>query len=99
MTVLELVRKLVRGEIDIDMDSDSPEKAIYLAYWIGREEATKNVSDQYTDLIRNMRQRAAKCRYSKMANAIIGERDYIYSTDYSQDITATFGSDETAGRW
>lgn len=33
------------------------------------------------------------CRYSKMANAIIGDQDYIYSGDYRGEMTSIFGGD------
>ncbi len=60
-------------------DNDNIEKLIYLAYRFGREDATREISDQYNALIDDMRKRANACRYRHMANDVIGEHDYIYS--------------------
>ena len=42
-----------------------------------------------------MRKRADDCRYPYMANAIIGDKNYIHHYLYAGDTTETFGSDET----
>lgn len=92
MTILEKIKSCTEtwsGE------TDSVEKIIAIAYYIGREEATKEISDKYTALLREQRSRAKACRYHKMAFEIIGDTDYIYSSDYAQDVHETFGSDET----
>jgi len=95
MTVLERVKECVNHNGNVDYDVDSIEKVIALAYFIGREEATKEVSDKYTALLAEQRERANNCRYKHLAHSVIGDTDYIYSPDYAQDMTATFGSDET----
>lgn len=92
MTILE---KIAACKACTDFEHDSIEKLIAIAYWIGREEATREISDKYNDLIRDQRRRAAECRYHKMAAEIVGDISYIYSSDYAGDITETFGSDQT----
>ena len=92
MTILEKVKG---GVNNLNCDVDSIEKVIALAYFIGREEATKEVSDKYTALLTEQRKRANNCRYKHMVHSIIGDTEFIYSPDYAQDMTATFGSDET----
>lgn len=92
MTVIERVRQCVES---LDCEKDNTEKLIALAYYIGREEATRETSDKYKKLIREQRAKANACRYKHMANEIIGKADYIYCPDYSGDMTATFGSDDT----
>jgi hypothetical protein len=77
------------------MDKDNAAKLIAIAYYMGRESATREVSDKYNALIQGQRERAAACRYHRFATAIIGDRDYIYSCDYSGDMTAAFGPDAT----
>lgn len=97
MTILERVKSIIDGRWDMANENKpaSPEKMILMAYYIGRESATKEVSDKYNTLIKEQRKRAENCRYHKMANEIIGDKDYIYSCDYAQDMTATFGSDRS----
>lgn len=85
------------GQPAVDMDHpDKPattEKMILLAYEIGREEATKEVSDAYTDLLRKIRERADNCRYHHMARGIVGDTKYIYHPDYAGRVTEEFGDD------
>ena len=93
MTILERI-KVARESNEAYGDKDTLNKLIALAYEIGRESATKEVSDDYTTLITSMRERANACRYPHMANAIIGKA-HLYHYAYAGDITETFGSDET----
>lgn len=94
MTAAERIREIVRS--NTDMDKDSLEKLVTLAYCMGREAATRETSDKYVALIADQRKRASECRYSKFASAVIGDESYIYSPDYAGEFTALFGSDETA---
>lgn len=92
MTVLEKVRQCVEN---LDCEKDTAEKLIALAYYIGKEEATREVSDSYKKLLKDQRSRAENCRYKHMAAKIIGDQKYIYFPDYAQDMTGLFGSDKT----
>lgn len=94
MTILERIHKAVDSNAAYK-DTDCVDKLIALAYQIGRESATKEVSDDYRALIAKMRERANNCRYHKMANDIIGERNYLHHYAYAGDVTECFGSDET----
>ena len=91
MTILERVKSIVND--NIDRNDSNIEKLIYMAYYIGREEAVKEVSDMYVRHISEQRERAGKCRYRHMAESIVGPERYLYHPDYRQDMTATFGSD------
>lgn len=94
MTIAERVKKIVKDGCDIDDGkSASLEKLVYIAYFMGREEAARRVCDKASDLIKAQRQRAKACRYHGMANAIIGDADYIFDGDYSGDMTDAFGND------
>ena len=97
MTVKEKIMSIVDApnQDGYDMDVDDWRKLVAMAYYMGRESATRNVSNQYNKLIQDQRKRASECRYSKMTNKIIGDKDYIYFPDYAGDMTAMFGSDET----
>ena len=97
MTVKEKITSIVfaSNQDGYDMDTDDWRKLVAMAYYLGRESATKEVSDKYKELIHNQRKRASECRYKNMANKIIGNQDYIYFPDYAGDMTALFGSDET----
>lgn len=94
MTVVERIRTAVNSHGD--MNKDSVDKLIFLAYYIGREEATRTVSDDYTAHIKAQKERAAACRYNKLAATIVGPEDYIYHGDYAMEMMKTFGNDETA---
>ena len=59
-----------------------------LAYEMGREDATRTVSDDYTALIAAMRKRANASRCWRAANKIIGDADHLYHSDYRGDMTA-----------
>ena len=92
MTVIELVKECVKN---LECEKDTTEKLIALAYFIGKEEATREVSDSYKKLIQEQRKRAAECRYKHMAEKVIGDQNYIYFGDYDGAMTGLFGSDDT----
>ena len=71
----------------------SIEKMILLAYEIGREEATKEVSNAYANLLHKIRERADQCRYHHMVRRIIGDTKYIYHSDYAGRVAKEFGGD------
>lgn len=91
MTYREKIMEIVNQ--NVDLDKDSFEKAIKIAYMMGRESAAKEVSGRYNDHIAEQRERAKACRYSHMAEKIVGEETYIYSPDYAGEFTAEFGGD------
>ena len=94
MTILERVKDVLTSEFPMDEDAPATvEKMILLAYYIGREEAARQVSDMYAAHIREQRERADQCRYRHMAQAVVGPENYLYSPDYAQEMTETFGSD------
>lgn len=92
MTIIERVKECVKN---LECEKDSTEKIIALAYYIGKEEATREVSDSYKKLIREQRKRASECRYKHMAEKVIGDQNYIYFGDYDGAMTGLFGSDDT----
>ena len=92
MTVIERINQALK---EADLETDSINKIIALAYYIGREDACKEVSDDYNALIAEQRVRANNNRYHKFANAVIGDQDYIYHSDYKQDIKTLFGDEQT----
>ena len=98
MTIRERVWKLYECEWPNNFADDnipaSVEKMIIMAYCMGREEATRKVSDRYQSLIKKQRERANACRYPHMANKIIGDEDYLYFSDYSSSMSFTFGGDK-----
>ena len=93
MTYLDKIKAIVRDGT-INLDEDSVEKLVYLAYWYGREQATRGVSERYNAHIAAQHERAEKCRYKHMARAIVGAEKYLYSLDYSAEMTVTFGNDK-----
>lgn len=96
MTIYDRVQQLVNGDRKVDMETDSLDKLICMAYWIGREEATRATSDAYAAHMAAQTERAKTCRYHRMALDILQNgKGYIYMSDYRKDMTASFGSDET----
>lgn len=94
MTIIERIRQIVASEIDLSEEKPaSLEKLVYIAYFMGREEATREVSDKYSAHIAEQHKRADACRYSRMANAVVGPERFIYSGDYACEMTGLFGSD------
>lgn len=92
MTVIQRIKQAVNN---LDCETDNIDKIIALAYMIGKEKATREVSNAYNKLLAEQRERAEKCRYHNMAAEIIGDERYIYFGDYDGAMCYTFGSDET----
>lgn len=95
MTAKERVYEVVRDSKKVDMDKDSVDKLIMIAYFMGREKAAKEICDEAREIFREQRKRAEECRYYNMAMKVQGSNYRIYSSDYSGDFTNTFGNDVT----
>ena len=91
MTVKEKILSIVDK---FDCEVDDWNKLVGMAYYIGKEQGVKEISDKYTALLAEQRKRADKCRYNKMAHKVIGDVKYIYHPDYSGDMIEMFGNDE-----
>lgn len=78
---------------------------IRIAYFLGREQATKEICDQHNFRIATMRERAKKVRYHNLVNSIIDNvddngvktDDSIYSPDYAGDFGHEFAQDDFPG--
>ena len=92
MTVIQRIKQAVNN---LDCETDNIDKIIALAYMIGKEKATREVSNAYNKLLAEQRERAEKCRYHNMASEIIGDKKYIYFPSYSGEMSAIFGEDDT----
>lgn len=92
MTIIERVKECINN---LECEKDSVEKVIALAYYMGLEKGTRQTSNEYKKLIQQQRERAENCRYKHMANAVIGDQNYIYCSNYDMAMTGIFGSDET----
>ena len=93
MTYLEKIKEIIDSNCDMD-NVRSIDKLVTIAFYYGKEKATKEISDKYNSLIQVLRERAKNTRYHKLANSIIGDKNYIYSPDYAMEFTTLFGSDE-----
>ena len=94
MTILERVKQIIKNGVDMsDKSTASLEKMVYMAYYIGCEEAAKRVCNKAADLIEAQHQRAKSCRYYKMAEGVVGDDRMLYDCDYSGDMTDMFGND------
>lgn len=93
MTVNERIRKALEAA---NLGEDSLDRLIAAAYYIGREESAKDISDRHTAQMEAAKDKAAACRYHRMAAEVISDLQVIYSTDYAGEVGSTFGGDETA---
>lgn len=93
MTILERVNAVMQSDVDLNDETPSVEKLIYMAYAIAFERAVKEVSDAYAQHIAQQHKRASECRYKHMAENIVGPERYLYNPAYSAPFTETFGSD------
>jgi hypothetical protein len=92
MTAKERVLKALENR---EFEVDSIDKIITLAYYMGREQAAKEVCDSVRAIFSEQQKRAAESRYHNYAMTIQGNIDYIYHPDYAGDMTSMFGSDGT----
>ena len=92
MTILERVKNIVDNGVNIE--EDSIDKLIYMAYFIGLEQGAREELEKHNKLSEEQKKRAEACRYNKMARKVIGDT-FIYSGNYAQEMTGLFGSDET----
>ena len=89
-TLLELIDRCTADK-SILFEGDTIARAIAVAYYVGRERATKEVSDAYRKKIREMHQKAQKSRYSALINDVIGDKDYLLFPDYTGRVTQELG--------
>lgn len=89
----EEIDRIVKTE-DVLNGDDETEKLIAMAFAMGMEKATKQISDQYTALLAGQRERAEGCRYYNMVNKVLGDVNPIYSPDYRGDVTKEFAGDK-----
>ena len=89
----EEIDRIVKTE-DVLNGDDETEKLIAMAFAMGVEKATKQISDQYTALLAGQRERAEGCRYYNMVNKVLGDVNPIYSPDYRGDVTKEFAGDK-----
>ena len=94
MTIIERIKTAI--DSDINWREDSIDKLIFAAYYIGREEATRQVLDAYAAHISKQKTRAAKCRYKNTAAEIVAPEGYLYCRDYAMEISKSFGQDDTS---
>lgn len=97
MTCKDLIMSIVDSpdQKGYDMSVDDARKLIAIAYYMGRESAARDVSDAYNAVLAAQIQRASGCRYRNMAMTMQGNVKYVYSSDYSGDMTSIFGADIT----
>ena len=94
MTIIERIKNAIENHNN--WSEDNIDKLIAVAYYIGREEATRQVSDAYTAHISKQKARAAKCRYKHMAAEIVGPENHLYFGDYAMEFSQSFGQDDTS---
>lgn len=93
-TMLDAVKRIISDKNAL-YSGDTIERLIAFAYFYGREQATKETSDAYRSMIKDMRKRAEKSRYTSLINEAIGEKNYLLFNDYTGRITKEIGSLDT----
>ena len=71
MTVIERIAECKKCT---DFNADTVEKLIALAYYIGREEATREISDKYNAVFKDQKVRANNYLSEKRIVAILSEK-------------------------
>ena len=71
MTVIERIAECKKCT---DFNADTVEKLIALAYYIGREEATREISDKYNAVFKDQKVRANNYLSAKRIVAILSEK-------------------------
>ena len=95
MTVKEIINKVRSRDYRIDLDEDTIEKIVYLAYECGKSDGAQHAASLYSSELRNQKERAKKCRYHKLAMNIQGNIEWLYDTNYANDMFETFADDVT----
>ena len=60
-----------RAAIKSDWTKDGTSKLLAIAYYMGREEATKEILDKHNSVIDEQKKRAAKSRYHNFADSMV----------------------------
>ena len=94
---MKTIKELVSGiaQSDVSMESDSIEKVICMAYYIGLEKGAKQAAKEYKAVLSRQMLRVNACRYHKMALKIQGNVLSVYDPNHSGLMTNTFGEDKT----
>lgn len=93
-TINQVVNDIIDNQ-SVSFEEDSIEKIIAIAYYIGLEKGSRQVSNKYKAVLNEQRSRARKCRYYKMAMGIQGDVQYVYDENYDGIMTTIFGRDDT----
>lgn len=101
MTYYERLKKAISG--DAETIDDIPQEGtldslLMYAYFVGKEDGVRAVSDRATAKWKEQLRKAKACRYWRMAVEIVGEGDpwthgrgFVYHPDYAGDYGADFG--------
>lgn len=92
MTIKQRIRKCLKSW---DGETDTIEKIVAVAYYMGREDAAREICNKAENIFREQMKRAMQCRYRNTAIKVQGNVRIIYSPDYSCTVGDTFGEDDT----
>lgn len=93
-TIKEKIDEIINSD-ELDMDADSWEKIVKVAYWYGREKQARTLCNRVDKIFEGQQERALEVRYWRMASKVVGPYKNLYSPDYAMDYTNTFGDDKT----
>lgn len=105
MTKSELLKSILNDSENKGIYGSGIDAMIAYAYFAGREDATKELSDRYSKVIETIKDKINDDRYHKYLNSVVfgdysdyefyqKDQNFIYSSDYAGDFQATFGSDK-----
>lgn len=95
MKIKDIINAMRSKDYELDLESDSIEKLIYLAYECGKSDGAQHSASLYNAELRNQKARALKCRYYYLAMRIQGDIEWVYDPYYSNTLYETFCDDET----
>lgn len=95
MKIKDVINAMRSKDYELDLETDSLEKMIYLAYECGKSDGAQHAASLYHVELMNQKARALKCRYYNLAMKIQGNIEWVYDTNYSNCLYETFCDDET----
>lgn len=91
----DAIKQIVGACADWNDHNDTIERLVSYAYYIGREEATRELCDEFSKIIEGQKFRAQQQRYCKMAMSVIGNKTRVYSDDYAGEVIKIAKEDKT----
>lgn len=81
-TKMTYEERLEKAIAHCDLSKGDIDALIAYAFYRGKCYGVRRVCDVAADVFEKQHKRAKECRYSKMAEKVVGTQKYIYDSDY-----------------